>query len=252
MSTQTVAPIAPFVATTPCRTRDHSVATGTRRPPRRQPAEISQPWGGRMWPCSAVEEVAFVADLRRRSLSEVSEFDRRDVTALVTALRSGLSADDLLDSARGLKPTRIVAAHRALDSRRTVAVEAWRAIVEAGTADAFELHASAAAVILPAVITQIDRDQRRGAGWSEVIADVATKVARSTAEVLRVEHRLAVGAADGSLTAARSRQAGALLFDGNETGAWNRETFVPSRVTSLVPLRVAALLGEPRAISSRG
>lgn len=199
-----------------------------------------------MWPCSAVEEVTFIADLRRRSLSDTDDFDRRDVTALVTALCSGLSADDLLDSARGLKPARLVAAHLALDSRRLSAVEAWRTIVELGTVDAFEEHASAAAAIMPAVVTQIVRNSVRSE-WTDVIATVAAQVARSTSEVLALEQRLASGAANGTLSPARSREAGALLYNGHETGAWNRETFVPTRVTSLVPLRIAALLGEQRA-----
>lgn len=251
MSTQTVAPIAPFAPTTTWRSRDLSHAPSTHRAPRRQLVELSQPWGGRMWPCSAVEEVTFIADLRRRSLSDADGFDRRDVTALVTALRSGLSAEDLLDSARGLKPGRLIAAHHALDSRRLTAVEAWRTIVELRTIDAFEAHASVAAAIMPAVITQIVRDSTR-ADWTDVIGAIATQVARATTEVLALEQRLASGAAKGTLSPARSREAGALLFNGHETGAWNRETFVPTRVTSLVPLRVAGLLGEPRASGARG
>ncbi len=250
MSTQTVAPIAPFAPTTPRRSRDLSLSPSTHRAPRRQLVEISQPWGGRMWPCSEVEEVTFIADLRRRSLSDGDDFDRRDVTALVTALRSGLSADDLLDSARGLKPARLIAAHHALDSRRLTAVEAWRAIVELGTIDAFEEHAPAAAAIMPAVVTQIMRDSKR-AEWPDVITTVASQVARATTEVLALEQHLASGAARGTLSPARSREAGALLYNGHETGAWNRETFVPTRVTSLVPLRIAGLLGEQRAAGAR-
>ena len=250
MSTKTVAPIAPFAATTTWRSRDLSHAPSTHRASRRQLVEISQPWGGRMWPCSAVEEVTFIADLRRRSLGDADDFDRRDVTALVTALRSGLSADDLLDSARGLKPGRLIAAHHALDSRRVTAVEAWRTIVEIGTTEAFEAHATAASVIMPAVITQIARDAKR-AEWTDVIATVGAQVARATSEVLAVEQRLATGAANGTLSPARSREAGVLLYNGHETGVWNRETFVPTRVTSLVPLRIAALLGEQRAVGAK-
>lgn len=211
------------------------------RLPQLHMTEIFHPWSSRMWPCSPAEEASFVVDLNRTALTTTTEFDRRDVTALVTALRCGLSAEELLDAARGLKPSRLVAAYVELDRRRSISAGAWLAVTEDGTLGALEQYMMAASLLLPGILGQVVRDVRRTGDAQRVIVGAAARVNRATGEVLALEQGL-----DHGVTTLRAREIGALLNDGHETGAWNLEAFLPSRVGSLMPLRVAALLGEQR------
>jgi hypothetical protein len=204
---------------------------------------ISQPWlGGRTWPCSSDEEAMFVSVLNQLATAPTVDFDRRDVTSLVTALRSGLTAEALLGMARGLKPARLLAAYRELDRRRSISAGAWCSLSQEGTAVALERFAPVAALLLRGTVGQVVRDAHRTGDASQVIADAATRVDRATNDVLALETQLTLG----TTTVGRAQEIGTMLNDGRETGAWNWATFLPSRVGSLVPLRVAALLGEER------
>jgi hypothetical protein len=241
MSTQTIAPPAQRIrqldgVSAPQLPRD------LPRLAERHGAGISQPWRSRMWPCSAEEERMFVEELDDSTEVSTDEFDRRDVTSLVTALRSGLTAARLLDSARGLKAARLVAAYVELDRRRCVSVEAWRSIAVERTAEVLERKGPTAALLLRGLVGQVVRDVQRTGDVTRIVNEAAVRVDRSTKDVLALEHQLALDATP----VARIQQIAEMLNDGGETGAWNLATFLPSRVGSMVPLRVAALLGESR------
>jgi hypothetical protein len=240
MSTQTIAPPALHLRTN-CGPVASNLPRISLRVAERQGVEISQPWQrSRTWPCSADEEATFVVTLNRRATTPTHDFDRRDVTSLVTALRSGLTADELLDLARGLKPARLVAAYNELDRRRCISADAWRVLSQDGTAAALERYIPHAALLLRGIAGQVVRDVQRTGDVSRVVADAAARIDRSTNDVLALEHQLGLD----TTTARRAKEIGAMLNDGHETGAWNWAAFLPSRVGSLVPLRVAALLGE--------
>ena len=197
----------------------------------------------RFWPSTAREEAAFVADLARLAgdVPAARDFDRRDVTAVVTALRCGLTADDLLSRARGLRPARLLAAHRHLDLARSAGEEAWRSIVINPTSAALAHFGPVAATLLPVIIGHIEAiDRRTPRDLERGIRTADAEISRTTQSVILLEERLD----DCSAPSDRGRAIGSLLYDAYGDGAWALGTFLAPRVGTLVPLRVASLLGE--------
>lgn len=234
------------------RTRQ-SVATGsasakTRTPssaPPKRLAEVCNPWAGRQSPCSRHEETDLVRELTivvgtdGLELDGI-EFERRDVTVLMTALRCGLTLPEIRVQAPGVRPTRLLAAYIELERRRAEAEAAWRAIEHDGTSRALELHSVLAAQLLPAIVTQLSMFVGDAERFTAEMAKCIDQINRTSRRVLLLEDRVAQGADDPD----RIRELGTLLYDVYGHGAWSLETFLPPRVGTLVPLRLAALLGE--------
>ena len=205
------------------------------------------PWRGRPSPCTATEELEFVRDLKVLSGDEtVDEFERRDVTVLITALRGGLTVRELLEQAPGTRPHRLVAAHRALDGRRLLAEHAWHTIAVDPCRETFATFALCAGDLLPAVISHLAAYQHDNDWLAQAIGDAAEQVNRTTRRVNILERRL-----QSIRDVDRARELGALLYDAYGQGAWSLPTFLPPRVGALVPLRLAALLGDEVATSRR-
>jgi len=242
MSTSTTVTVAdPSSATS--STTFASAAPG--RP--KQLVELWHPWVSRFWPSTAREEAAFVADLQSHVSAQGADagtprdFDRRDVTALVTALRCGLTVDELLSRARGLRPRRLLAAHGHLDTARATGAEAWEAIVRTPTSAAVAHFGPVAATLLPVIIGHIEAiDRRSPHDLERGIRTADAEISRTTQSVVLLEERLDACAAPSD----RGRAIGSLLYDAYGDGAWSLGTFLPPRVGTLVPLRVASLLGE--------
>ena len=202
-------------------------------------------WPGREWPASGDEERSLLADLElRRSRAEPLtpiEPRRGDMTALLNALRCGLDGPDLLGRAPGLRPERLIVAHAALDARRRQAVEAWRLDrLDAHLRVARHLGDTAAALV-PVVIGRL-RDIR-----NVDTAELESFVTACAADIDRVG-RLAASVerdmSDLGVSPRRRAALAGLLFGGAGAGLWHHECYLAQRVGSLVPVRVAALLGE--------
>ena len=98
-----------------------------------------------------------------------------------------------------------------------------------------------AAMLLPAIVSHLEAIAHRApgrAGPQRRLADA--EIARTAQSVAELEERLDACTAPSD----RGRAIGSLLFDAYGDGAWSLATFLPARVGTLVPLRVAALLGE--------
>lgn len=211
-------------------------------------AEVCSPWSGRQAPCSRHEEADLVRELTELvGDDEVTDFERRDVTVLITALRCGLSLPEVRAQAPGITPARLLAGHRELERRRAHAEAAWHALEADPTLDGLRRHGGAAAKLLPAVLTQlmafVDDEERLGLE----IARASDQIERTSRRVLLLEDRVAGSTDDPD----RARELGTLLYDVYGHGAWSLETFLPPRVGTLVPLRLAALLGEDITASRR-
>ena len=203
--------------------------------------EVASPWSGRQAPCTDAEELAFVAELEVLSGDhDVEEFERRDVTVLITALRCGLTPDELLAQAPGVKPHHLLAAHRELEGRRLLAEHAWRTIALDPSPLAFETFAPCAAELLPAVVSQLVTVMHDTPRLVAATEDAVEQVTRTTRRVQMLERRLGESLGDPH----RSREIGTLLYDVRGQGAWSLPTYLPPRVGTLVPLRLAALLGD--------
>jgi hypothetical protein len=244
MSTQIMEPTNRRSSTT----RDGQQRGGASRSLHSLPVEVASPWAGRQSPCSAAEEQAFVLELEIMSgHADVDEFERRDVTVLITALRAGIMPSELLEQAPGVKPNRLLAAHRELDGRRLLAEHAWRTIVVDPSMLAFETFAPCAAELLPAVISHLATYRHDPEQFELGVADAAEQVMRTSRRVLVLEQRLAEATPD----LAKARELGTLLYDIYGQGAWSLPTFLPPRVGALVPLRLGALLGDDVAANRR-
>jgi len=252
MSTSTTASVAdPSVTSNTAPASIPSPRSATPRPnttTRSKPlVELWHPWVSRCWPTTAREEATFVADLSALVVSgggdvqACRDFDRRDVTALVTAMRCGLMVDELLHRARGLRPARLLAAHRHLELARAAGEEAWRGIVTNPTSAALAHFGPVAATLLPVITSHLDAiDRRTPKDLERAVRSADSEISRTTESVLLLEERLDACVAPSD----RGRAIGSLLFDAYGDGAWNLGTFLAPRVGTLVPLRVASLLGE--------
>ena len=210
--------------------------------------EVASPWAGRQSPCTATEELAFVEELEVLSGDhDVDEFERRDVTVLITALRCGLSPDQLLTQAPGVRPHRLLAAHRELEGRRLLSEHAWRTISVDPSILTFETFAPCAAELLPAVMSQVAPCLNDHVRLRAAIEDATDQVSRTTRRVGLLEDRLGASGSDPD----KGRELGTLLYDVYGQGAWSLPTFLPPRVGSLVPLRVGALLGDDLTANRR-
>lgn len=223
-----------------------AVGTSSARAPRSSGAWL--PWNGPGRPASAAEERRFVVrltDLAEQVTSEAFDPDgtgwtRRDVTAVVTALRCGLSADELLERAPGLVPGRLVAAHRAVEALRRGSERAWNQLVgEPNHVRLVELGPAVAA-LLPVVAARLVEQARHGAAQlARAVASEAEQVARVGGIARDVEAWVVSDSATPG--------AGDLLYGDGEPGLWDHDHFLPPRVGALVPSRLAALLGERSA-----
>jgi hypothetical protein len=212
------------------------------------PVEVANPWAGRQSPSTAAEEQAFVDELEVLSGDhDVDEFERRDVTVLITALRGGLTPDELFAQAPGVKAHRLLAAHRELEGRRLISEHAWRTITVDPSPLTFETFAACAAELLPAVISQLVASMGDELQLRSAIEEAADQVNRTTRRVRMLEQRLA----DATAEPERARELGTLLYDVYGQGAWSLPTFLPPRVGALVPLRLGALLGDDISASRR-
>ena len=243
MSTRTIEPSHVRPSTT-----RRGTTSPTTRSVRAMPVEVASPWSGRQVPCTAAEEQTFVDELEVQCGDhDVDEFERRDVTVLLTALRCGLSPDELFAQAPGVKPWRLLAAHRELEGRRLLAEHAWRTIAVDPTPLAMETFAAQAAELLPAVISQLAPTMHDEHRLRAAIEDAAEQVNRTSRRVLMLERRLA----DATDHPDAARELGTLLYDVYGNGAWSLPTYLAPRVGTLVPLRIAALLGDDITASRR-
>lgn len=226
----------------------------TASPPDRRPPEHARrsrrallPWAGASRPSTMIEEHRFVARLVDLAEEEASDaFDpnvvtwsRRDVTAVVTALRGGIEADELLRQAPGLRPERLVAAHRAVEARRRVAERAWAAIVADPTPGHLAAHGDAVAMLLPVVVARLEDQARHGESHLVAAVDAASTRIERLREMTRAVEDWLAGPASGAAPGIAE-----LLDDLDGPGLWGHDHFLAPRVGALVPSRLAALLGE--------
>ncbi len=202
---------------------------------------ICSPWVDARRPSTAAEERRFRDRLfDMSSPAPVHEVRRADITALLTALRSGLDVEQLLARAPGLRPARLATAYDLLDSRRAASVSAWQSIVASTSADALDEHGDLAAMLVPRAVALLIAARRLGAdSYARTLDELghATRVAARTADDL--EARYATLARDDDQSAAT---VGGLLCAPDGSAMAERFDYLAARVMMLSSMRVAALL----------
>jgi hypothetical protein len=219
--------------------------------------ELWSPWGPAARPATARDETRFVAHLRSIAGTATSAttsgvtYERQHVTSLVTALRNGLTATQMVQMAPGLEPTALLAAHEDLDTRRQRSADAWAAIVASPDQATLAEHGPLAAALLPVIVIRLGalhlRRRTDAPLLRSTILAIDDEVRRTVHSTVMLEERLD----RGSLSDAQEAQVGEMLYDAFGEGAWSLSTFLAPRVGTLVPARVAALLGEERRDRNR-
>jgi hypothetical protein len=199
------------------------------------------PWTGRNWPATTREEQAFVARLTEIAPPRQGGATRSDITAVLNALRCGLTVDELLDRAPGLAPGRLLDAYHMLDTERAESEHAWHEIVAVPNLETFVRRGPAAARLLPAAITGLRSvAELHLPSLADAVAELAERVAAAQERVRRLEDAL-----DRLIPPSpRGVELGRQLYDPISGGATSHADYLPTRVGTLVPTRVAALLGE--------
>ena len=212
--------------------------------------ELWSPWGERERPSTAAEEAIFIARLRELSAgctppaSGETTHRRYDITAVVTALRSAVTADEMLRSAPGLRPQAVVAAYDHLEACRSAAVTAWQTLVADPTSATFAAVGDEAALLLPVAVSRLRALLGRHddpAVFARTVAQIDREIQATHARALQLEDMLT-----GIAGPAAAAQAAELLNDAWGEGLWSLATFVAPRVGTLVSVRLSSLLGEDR------
>ena len=175
---------------------------------------------------------------------------RMHYTAVLNALRCGLTACGLLTNLPGMHPADLLAAYVHLERLRMESWHAWQAIVEEPTVAGLAEHSGDASVLLPVPLYRI----------ATVASNVHTDgVLRQTVAAVAAEidaHARAAAGIEDMLAARRPPDAGGVklgvkLHHPHEPALWGAPYFLPTRVTALSPMRVADLLGERPAQAGR-
>lgn len=209
------------------------------------------PWLSANRPATARGEQQFLADLRLLSAAETwspdhvggtdDQPERSDATAVLNALRCGLSVDDLLHRAPGLRPVRLLRSYLDLDARRQKAVHAWDWIVADPSENSlYEWGPDAATLMSPIVGQLLDVARRKANRYESTVATAAMHIEETGRCVAEVERAL-------DAEPYGSKQAvelGRVLYDPAGSALTNQPTHLPARVGTLTPSRVATLLGE--------
>lgn len=235
------------IITTPITTTVTSPVTTTVTTPvdgravgtRRSTTATWLPWRDATTIVTPSVERTFVADLEE--LAGGSEaHTRRDTTAVLNALRGGLTAGELLARAPGLRPRCLVGAYHALEQRRRRAARAWLAIMDHPTIDVLAEHHVAAARLMPVLVERmLDAAMIDPAILPRLGGHIGAAVQEIARAAENIEREL-----DRCVDPDRRASISRTLFDPHADCVYARDDHLPVRVGALVPTRVASLLGE--------
>ena len=206
-----------------------------------------QLWPGRNWPLTATEELAFEAALveaangrKKRRLTVA----RGDITAICNAMRCGLTVDELMTRAPGIKPTVLLAAYDLLEKLRLRSVNAWDQICEQRTLESVVDHGYAARVLVPWGVGLVAADVADATDEeiSRRVERALIKIAQTHEHAANIEEKIAQCESPSAV----GIELGRVLYDPYDPGVWDRADFVPDRVGVLTPRRLARMLDEVR------
>lgn len=206
------------------------------------------PWIGGTRPNTTTEEAMFVMRLGHFAGHDRGAHERSDVTAVLNAIRCGLLVDELFERAPGLRADRLYGAYHALEVKRRRSERAWSALIDDPTVESVEEFGPEAAKLLPSLVGRLYAVADSAPDeLAPVVAEMASSVRSTGACVAAIEHAMQLDGAKGDQRADLQQ----LLYDPAGDGATSRPDFLSLRVGTLVPARVAALLGEHVDVTAR-
>ncbi len=204
------------------------------------PLRIS-PYG----PSDQAPTTAFEREFRRR-IAELGSVVRRGaptprrstITALLTALRSGISADRLLAVARGLTPQDLADAYDHVARTRAQARSALDRLIEDPTIECFDAEREAIASLLPQMAASLSRlAEEFPDSLPAAVENLAEQMQELERSVDVIEERIEEGSGDWWVHVAE-------LDDGRSGGIQHHPCYCPRRVGDIVPVRLAYLMGD--------
>jgi hypothetical protein len=205
----------------------------------RSPAWL--PWRCRGWPSTADEERTFAFDVSALSTGFTDRYRRADLTAVINALRGGLTVCQLLSAAPGLKPDHLRAAYVAVDDRRRASETAWNQFVQEPSIDALGRFGESAALLLPVIIHRLESAARLA---PDSFAEVAHGFALSIVETGRDINSIEAGITKCANNPFQAVELGLLIYDPFGDALIARSDHLAERVGTLTSTCVSALLGE--------
>jgi hypothetical protein len=217
------------------------------------------PWRADNRPATARDERRFVAELHvladrsagttnrpADSYGSEDRHPRSDATALLNALRCGLSAAELFEQAPGLDPVDVLAAYLDLETRRATAADAWDQILADPRIEVLAVWGPRAATLMSPLVGQLLEVSRRRPGrYATAVANHGAAVDEVTRCVAEVEAALDAERSGSH----RSVELGRILYDPAGAALTNQPAHLPARVGTLTPSRAATLLGERLEVS---
>jgi len=236
------------------RSRPPDATTFEAKPPAAVPLRPNghwMPWSAANRPATSRDEQRFLSDLRLLATAQAWSPDheggpgdqpgRSDATAMLNALRCGLSADDLFERAPGLNPVRVLRSYLDLDTRRQKAIYAWDWIVgDPSDSSLHEWGPDAATLMSPLVGQLLDTARHKPTRYAATVANLAVRVEEIGRCIVELERAIDAeprGSQQGV-------ELGRILYDPTGSALTNQPTHLPTRVGTLTPSRVATLLGE--------
>jgi hypothetical protein len=204
------------------------------------------PWATAYPIATALQERRFLADLEAACDGAPTEHTRSDTTACLNALRGGLTLAELLEHAPGLQPSRLFGAYLALDELRRASVAAWNAIVAEGSVDSLRRHGELAAGVVPVLIDRLHRSVTIDPENLPRVVRAAADDVESVRRMIERTERLLDRCFDVEDAVALSQT----MYHPMAECLFGRPDHLPTRVGSLMPSQVAALLGE-RVVAGR-
>lgn len=204
-------------------------------------------WPARHWPALPEEEVDFVDTLTQYAAGSCERPERlrpglrADVTALINALRTGLSVEALLTFLPGSSPAELLAAYEHLEHRRALSAQAWGAIVADPTPATLRTHSTRAGQLMPTAIRRLHLriGPSRGPGLHTSVEEIVAQTNELRAIGLELEGQLRQRSGRAAVTL------GTQLHNPHNPALWGADFFLPERVGTLSPIRIADLLGGP-------
>jgi hypothetical protein len=206
-------------------------------------------WDGRSWPMLPEEEKQFIEDLESKVLDERKNkkvsckngsSDRGDVTTVINALRCGVTVKSLFLQAPGLKADRLLIGYKRLEFARQEAVKAWSEILEKRTLDVLFANKIRAQQIMPIAVNRLvlASSQSGVAGLFEACESVYRSTNSVSKAALEIEENLRGNTGLDKITL------GCKLYNPYEPSIWGDIYYVPTRVGTLMPVKITDLLEE--------
>lgn len=199
---------------------------------------------GRNWPALPEDEQQFCHDLAVTAGEDVPGPPQRwHHTAILGALRCGLSAAQMLTNLPGMRAADALAAYVHLERRRTESLLAWEEIVEDPTVTTLAENSSAASLLLPVPLARVSAAAgrlRSGAAFAAFVHSVSAQIQHTATATRSIEDLLRSHAQHQ----APCVEAGLRLHHPWDPGLWSSPYYLADRVTALSATRVADLLHE--------